>query len=168
VRLARSAAAAAGVGDLVSLQQGDCSTWRPKRTPTVVATNPPWGTRLLGGEDDRRPQQQQQQQEQQEQQQQQQRHQERGSPRDGFRGGGGGAARADMGAEPPSAELFETWGRLSGFLKERCPGADAWVLSGAPDLTAALGMRSFKKRAVTVGGVKAAWLGYQVRGLDER
>ena len=44
----------------------------------------------------------------------------------------------------------------------RCGGAQAWGLSGGPELTATLKMRSFARRAVTLGGVKAAWLGYDV------
>jgi 23S rRNA G2445 N2-methylase RlmL len=167
LRLAASGTEAAGVGRLVALHKGDCADWRPKRTPTFVATNPPWGGRLPtasegrgggGGRGERGWQQE-----------------GRGGARDRFSGGsgdeeedgggwreqrefGGGGGGEDEGA----------WEGLAAFLKGRCPGAQAWVLSGAPELTRGLGMRSFKKRSVTLGGAKAALLGYDVLPPRER
>ncbi|BDA44812.1 Ribosomal RNA large subunit methyltransferase K/L [Coccomyxa sp. Obi] len=38
----------AGMSKLVKLTQGPCLQWRPAQRPTMVVTNPPWGTRLLG------------------------------------------------------------------------------------------------------------------------
>ena len=42
-------------------------------------------------------------------------------------------------------------------------GAVAWVLSGAPEATDELRMRSSKQRSVTIGVVKAKWIQYEVR-----
>jgi 23S rRNA G2445 N2-methylase RlmL len=145
LRLSKASARAAGVGHKVKLHHGNCSSWAPPCTPTFVATNPPWGGRLLappgGAERDSGGASQQQ-------QQQQQR---------GRRQGEEGAANGER-----PAGLEGAWAGLAAFLKGRCPGAKAWVLSGAPELTRGLGMRSFKKRSVSVGGVKVALLGYDV------
>jgi 23S rRNA G2445 N2-methylase RlmL len=132
LRLAQASARTAGVGGSVKLHLGDCGAWAPAGglVPTFVATNPPWGGRLLGDDGGG------------------------GGRGGGGRGGGGGGSR----------EMEAAWSGLGEFLKGGCPGATAWVLSGAPELTRGLGMRSHKKRSVTVGGVKAAWLGYDVRG----
>lgn len=102
--------------------------------------------------------------------------QQRGSFGRGGDGGGGEEgdwggefeAMPDRGPSDLDGDLIAAWGCLSGFLKGSCPGAEAWLLSGAPELTRGLGMRSFKKRSVTLGGVKAAWLGYEVRGPGGR
>ncbi|GBF96891.1 hypothetical protein Rsub_09896 [Raphidocelis subcapitata] len=152
--LARASAQAAGVASSVRLHRGDCADWRPSPAPAFVATNPPWGGRLLGPRGGG----------------------ERpgsgsgsgggGGGGDGWEGGwegGGGGGGGDQG-DGISDELRATWGSLAAFLKAGCPGAEAWTLSGAPGLTAALGMRSFKKRSVSIGGVKGAWLGYVVHG----
>ncbi len=44
-----------------------------------------------------------------------------------------------------------------------CTGSVAWVLSGAPEGTQELRMRSSKQRSITLGGVKAKWIKYEVR-----
>ena len=31
---------------MVTLQHGNCSQWKPEATPSLVVTNPPWGSRL--------------------------------------------------------------------------------------------------------------------------
>ena len=33
--------------NMVRFQAGNCSSWKPQRTPTCVVVNPPWGSRLL-------------------------------------------------------------------------------------------------------------------------
>ncbi|KAI8473549.1 MAG: putative RNA methylase family UPF0020-domain-containing protein [Monoraphidium minutum] len=166
LQLAKAGAAAAGVPRLITLSQGGCGKWCPGRTPTMVATNPPWGGRLLGdggggggaraprgGRDGRG-----------------HRGWDDGVDWDGRDGGGGGGGRdgdrGGGGGGDADPELERAWVDLSRFVKGACPGADAWVLCGAPGLSSALGMRSFKKRSVTVGGVKAAWLGYAVRARE--
>jgi len=47
-------------------------------------------------------------------------------------------------------------------------GADAWVLSGNPEVTSHLGMRSCRKRSVMIGGHKTAWLKYEVRSQQQQ
>jgi len=47
-------------------------------------------------------------------------------------------------------------------------GAEAWVLSGNPEVTSYLGMRSCRKRSVMIGGQKTAWLKYEVRSQQQQ
>lgn len=42
------------------------------------------------------------------------------------------------------------------------------MLSGSRDVTQHLGMRSSKKRSLSIGGVKTAWLKYEVRGQQQQ
>ncbi|KAF6264836.1 hypothetical protein COO60DRAFT_1698169 [Scenedesmus sp. NREL 46B-D3] len=159
---------AAGMSQLIRLSQGPCGSWQPQATPSMVVSNPPWGRRLLS---------QEQQHEHSRSSSSSSRGAEgwgRGSREDsrGGRGGGWGSQQqqqqqqqqqADAHADDEDEELAETWQQLASFLKQQCPGAEAWVLSGSPGVTQYLGMRSSKKRSVSVGGVKTAWLKYEVR-----
>jgi len=62
------------------------------------------------------------------------------------------------------SDLQDTWYALGQFLKQRCPGATAWVLAGNPELTRHLQMRSSKKTPVFNGTIECRWLEYSVRG----
>ncbi|WIA16944.1 hypothetical protein OEZ85_013866 [Tetradesmus obliquus] len=158
LRLAHQSAEAAGVSDLIRLSNRPCGSWQPVATPRLVVCNPPWGRRLLGEE---------------QQQQQQQYSSSRGGDGWGRDGGSGRDSRRggqrqqqqweDEGAydDEEDEELAETWQQLASFLKQQCPGAEAWVLSGSRDVTQHLGMRSSKKRSLSIGGVKTAWLKYE-------
>ena len=54
--LAEEDARAAGLGDAIAFECGECRDFTPPMRPSMVVTNPPWGLRLLGpGERDRRP-----------------------------------------------------------------------------------------------------------------
>ena len=54
--LAEEDARAAGLGDAIAFECGECRDFAPPMRPSMVVTNPPWGLRLLGpGERDRRP-----------------------------------------------------------------------------------------------------------------
>jgi len=169
LRLASSAIEAAGMSRLIALHRGDCSQWQPKHTPTFVATNPPWGGRLMN-EGDRRqqPQWRQQQQGGRDRDSGSGSRNRRGQEEFGWRGdddegdGFDQGRGAFSGGNGDGEELEDAWVSLQRFLKVRCPNAQAWVLSGAPELTRALGMRSFKQRSVSIGGVKTAWLAYDV------
>jgi hypothetical protein len=80
------------------------------------------------------------------------------------------------GSLSPGHHSSSTWSatlltEASFFLPAFCnwllpAGAEAWVLSGSPEVTQYLGMRSSKKRSISIGGVKTAWLKYEVR--DQR
>jgi 23S rRNA G2445 N2-methylase RlmL len=136
----------------VRLHHGACGEWQPASAPTLVATNPPWGVRLRGeggGDGDGGGRL---------------RLQARGDRGAGRGRGGFEGPEEGGGGEEVDGAVAGSWRELASFLKAECGGADAWVLSGSPGLTSELGMRSFKRRAVTVGGVKAAWLGYEVHG----
>ncbi len=72
-------------------------------------------------------------------------------------------------ANPPWGErlgdgddLIASW-RALGTLLRRCPGAGAYVLSGAPELTRHLGLRSNQRWPIRVGQLDARWLFYQMR-----
>ena len=54
--LAEEDARAAGLGDAIAFECGECRDFAPPARPSMVVTNPPWGLRLLGpGDRDRRP-----------------------------------------------------------------------------------------------------------------
>ena len=54
--LAEEDARAAGLGDAIAFECGECRDFAPPMRPSMVVTNPPWGLRLLGPDDrDRRP-----------------------------------------------------------------------------------------------------------------
>ena len=72
-------------------------------------------------------------------------------------------------ANPPWGErlgegedLVASW-RALGTLLRRCSGARAFVLSGAPELTRHLGLRSSHRWPVKVGPLDARWLRYEMR-----
>lgn len=160
VGLALHSIAAAGLGPVanIDIHTGCCSEWRPAATPTLVVANPPWGLRLPSDGGDRGVSQGR-------------------AGRGGGNAPGGGntrrrwqqqegdddAAAATAAAEPEGPSPVNAWRALGGFLKARCPGAEAWVLSGSADATRELGMRSSRKRSISLGGVKALWLKYEVR-----
>jgi putative N6-adenine-specific DNA methylase len=69
-------------------------------------------------------------------------------------------------ANPPWGErvgegddLIASWRALGTFLR-RCPGAQAYVLSGAPELTRHIGLRSSQRWPVKIGQLDARWLRY--------
>lgn len=57
----------------------------------------------------------------------------------------------------------DAWRDLGRFLRARCAGATAWVLSGDPTLTRHLGLRASRRVPVRVGPVDARWLRYELR-----
>ncbi len=72
-------------------------------------------------------------------------------------------------ANPPWGErmgegedLVASWRALGTFLR-RCPGATAWVLSGAPELTRHIGLRSSRRWPIKIGQLDARWLSYEIR-----
>ena len=60
------------------------------------------------------------------------------------------------------ADLVASW-RALGTLLRRCPGAHAYVLSGAPELTRHIGLRSSQRWPVRIGKLDARWLHYEMR-----
>ena len=59
-------------------------------------------------------------------------------------------------------ELIASW-RALGTLLRRCSGANAYVLSGAPELTRHLGLRSSQRWPIKIGRLDARWLFYEMR-----
>ncbi|MCZ6508653.1 MAG: THUMP domain-containing protein, partial [Acidobacteria bacterium] len=60
------------------------------------------------------------------------------------------------------ADLVASWRALGTFLR-RCSGATAFVLSGAPELTRHIGLRSSQRWPVMAGQLDARWLRYEMR-----
>jgi putative N6-adenine-specific DNA methylase len=60
------------------------------------------------------------------------------------------------------SDLVASW-RALGTLLRRCSGAHAYVLSGAPELTRHIGLRSSQRWPVRVGQLDARWLHYEMR-----
>jgi putative N6-adenine-specific DNA methylase len=60
------------------------------------------------------------------------------------------------------SDLVASW-RALGTLLRRCPGAHASVLSGAPELTRHIGLRSSQRWPIRVGPLDARWLRYEMR-----
>ena len=58
-------------------------------------------------------------------------------------------------------DLVDSWHALGGLLR-RCPGATAYLLSGAPELTRHLGLRADRRWPVRVGPKDARWLRYRI------
>ncbi|MDX1503514.1 MAG: THUMP domain-containing protein [Thermoanaerobaculia bacterium] len=58
-------------------------------------------------------------------------------------------------------ELAESWRALGGLLR-RCPGARAYVLSGAPGLTRHLGLKASRRWPLRVGPQDVRWLRYEI------
>jgi len=86
--------------------------------------------------------------------------------------------RAFVPAEPPKVvfvnppygerlgegeDLVASWRDLGAFLHERCRGADAYVLSGNPELTRHLGLRVERRWAVRNGPLDCRLLHYPIR-----
>ncbi len=61
------------------------------------------------------------------------------------------------------AELHDSWRQLARFLHEECSGAVAFVLSGNPELTRVLRLKSSRKHPVRNGSIDCRWLRYDVR-----
>ncbi|MCA8974854.1 MAG: RNA methyltransferase [Planctomycetes bacterium] len=59
-------------------------------------------------------------------------------------------------------ELDASWHSLGTFLHERCQGAVAYVLCGAPELTRELRLRSSRKHPVRNGPIECRWLRYEL------
>ena len=60
------------------------------------------------------------------------------------------------------SDLVASW-RALGTLLRRCSGAHAYVLSGAPQLTRHIGLRSSQRWPVKIGQLDARWLHYEMR-----
>ena len=56
----------------------------------------------------------------------------------------------------------EAWTQLRGFLKDRCGGSTAWVLSGNKELTQHLRMRSSSRLRIESSGTDLAFISYDV------
>lgn len=59
--------------------------------------------------------------------------------------------------------LVESWKSLGNFLHRHCAGATAWVLSGNPELTRFLGLRTSRRIPVMNGPIECRWLRYEIR-----
>lgn len=60
-------------------------------------------------------------------------------------------------------DLYDSWRQLARFLHEECAGAVAWVLSGNPELTRLLRLRTSRKMPVRNGPIDCRWLRYEIR-----
>ncbi len=60
-------------------------------------------------------------------------------------------------------DLENSWYRLGVFLKERCPGSQAWILSGDPALSRKLHMKTGGRHPVMNGPLDCRWLKYDIR-----
>lgn len=61
------------------------------------------------------------------------------------------------------AELTDSWRALSDFLRAECSGAEAWILSGNPEVTRHLRMRTSARVPVMNGPIECRWLRYAIR-----
>ena len=59
-------------------------------------------------------------------------------------------------------DLIASWRALGTFLR-RCSGANAYILSGASELTRHLGLRSSQRWPIKIGPLDARWLHYEMR-----
>ncbi|MDJ0976124.1 MAG: THUMP domain-containing protein [Planctomycetota bacterium] len=59
-------------------------------------------------------------------------------------------------------DLIDTYRDLGKFLKAKCPGATAWILSGNRELTKHLGMRTSRRVPVMNGPIECRWLRYEI------
>lgn len=65
-------------------------------------------------------------------------------------------------------DLVQSWSSLATFFKRQCPGASAWVLSGDPELSKALRLKTNRRIPVHNGSIECRWLRYDIRSvLDE-
>jgi len=60
------------------------------------------------------------------------------------------------------ADLPATWKKLGAFLKERCRSATAWVLTGNPDLTTYLGLKSSLGYTVNIAKLRCRVFRYDL------
>jgi putative N6-adenine-specific DNA methylase len=60
------------------------------------------------------------------------------------------------------SDLVASW-RALGTLLRRCSGAHAYILSGAPELTRHIGLRSSQRWPIKIGQLDARWLHYEMR-----
>ena len=60
--------------------------------------------------------------------------------------------------------LRELYDDLGQWLRQRCPGWTVWLLSGNPELTAALRLKASRRIPVSNGGIDCRWLRYDIRG----
>ncbi|MFN7901117.1 MAG: class I SAM-dependent RNA methyltransferase [Synechococcaceae cyanobacterium] len=60
--------------------------------------------------------------------------------------------------------LRELYADLGQWLRQRCPGWTVWLLSGNPELTAALRLKASRRIPVSNGGIDCRWLRYDIRG----
>jgi len=67
---------------------------------------------------------------------------------------------ARLGADEDLEPLYADLGRT---LRERCGGWTLWLLSGNPELTAALRMKASRRIPVSNGGIDCRWLQYAIR-----
>lgn len=61
------------------------------------------------------------------------------------------------------SQLYDSWRQLARFLHEECSGSVAWVLSGNPELTRLLRLRTSRKVPVRNGPLDCRWLRYEIR-----
>ena len=73
-------------------------------------------------------------------------------------------------ANPPyGARLGETdllrefYADLGQWLRQRCPGWTVWLLSGNPELSAALRLKASRRIPISNGGIDCRWLRYDIR-----
>ena len=59
--------------------------------------------------------------------------------------------------------LEELYADLGRMVKERCGGWQLWLLSGNPELTAALRMKASRRIPISNGGIDCRWLLYEIR-----
>jgi len=61
------------------------------------------------------------------------------------------------------SQLYDSWRQLARFLHEECSGSVAWVLSGNPELTRILRLRTSRRVPVRNGPLDCRWLRYEIR-----
>jgi len=60
-------------------------------------------------------------------------------------------------------ELEQLYADLGTMVKERCSGWTLWLLSGNPELTGALRLKTSRRVPVSNGGIDCRWLRYDIR-----
>ncbi|RMF77240.1 MAG: hypothetical protein D6739_12985, partial [Nitrospirae bacterium] len=66
-------------------------------------------------------------------------------------------------ARPPSFETGELYGRLGRWLRHRCPGWEAYLLSGDPELTRHLHLKAAARWPLRNGPLECRLLHYPIR-----
>jgi putative N6-adenine-specific DNA methylase len=61
-----------------------------------------------------------------------------------------------------AAELEEVYGRIGDFLKQKCQGYKAYVLTGNPELAKKIGLRSSRKMLFFNGPIECRLLEYEL------